>query len=386
MTEATGKPSKKRKSRTRTGETVAIGETLPLGIDAGLLTTPKPVKAAFGAVNRKKLIDAVFANPVYAGDPIWKSVYRMLLWVDSTTGLGHCYESDKSQPGKNWYTRALAFHQWLATEFGVPPSEVAGQIDQLFNSATEQLVAYVLSGREKLLQKAASQRAPYDGKGFPEPGEDPELVAIVREVLGPNLTSDPSPAQWKLLVERLRQHVTLENKRKNLVGEGFEDVLAAVASKVLTPAGFEVKARHVLQTIYGFEHKDSNDKVNKADLAITRRSDNRRLLVTAKWSIRADREKQFSQEYQSYVKANSVNLPWHFVLITNEFDPARLMRSCEALQGAHFMFEKVVHISPDGLLAAYGQNGEASMQRVRGYIENKRLISLSAWLEGLASA
>ena len=32
--------------------------------------------------------------------PAWKHVYRLLLWIDSTTGLAHCYESDKSQPGQ----------------------------------------------------------------------------------------------------------------------------------------------------------------------------------------------------------------------------------------------------------------------------------------------
>jgi hypothetical protein len=25
--------------------------------------------------------------------------------------LAHCYETDKSQPGKNWYSRSLAFHE-----------------------------------------------------------------------------------------------------------------------------------------------------------------------------------------------------------------------------------------------------------------------------------
>lgn len=344
------------------------------------------VKAAFGAENRNRLIARFLARPEFDGEPLWKSVYRLLLWVDATTGLGHCYESDKSQPGKNWYPRALAFHDWLATEFSVQPDKVADEIDYLFREATKQLVKFVLSRQSQVLKKAAKQRAQYDGKNFPEPGEDPELVSIVREVLGANFATEPTTEQWKLLVERVRRHVTLENKRKNLVGEGFEDVLAAVAGKALSPLGYEVKARQVLQTIPGFANKDVGEKPNKVDLVITRKQDHSRLLATSKWSIRADREKQFAQEHQSYVRANSVQQPWHFVLVTNEFDPARLMRACEAFQGATFMFQHVVHINPRGVLAAYGKSAEESMEKVRRFIDQGRLISLSAWLENLAAA
>jgi hypothetical protein len=346
----------------------------------------KAVSAAFGAVNRNKLISEFLARPEYAGEPLWKTVYRLLLWVDATTGLGHCYESDKSQPGKNWYPRALAFHDWLSTQFCVDPDKVVDEIDHLFRTATEQLVKYVLSQQEKVLQKAAAQRAKFAGRNFPEPGDDPELVSIVKEVLGANFATEPTAEQWKLLVERVRQYVTLENKRKNLVGEGFEDVLAAVGRKALGAVGYDVNPRKVLQTIPGFDNKDLGEKTNRVDLAITRERDHRRVLVTAKWSIRADREKQFPQEHQSYVRANSVNRPWQFVLITNEFDPARLMRACDGFQGNNYMFEKVVHINPEGVLAAYGEGMEASMAKVRRYVEEGRLVSLSGWLEDLAAA
>ncbi len=75
--------------------------------------TTKPVKAAFGAKNRKRLIDLYFADQGGLGiqdTAAWRHVYQLLLWIDQTTGLAHCYESDKSQPGKNWYVRSLAFH------------------------------------------------------------------------------------------------------------------------------------------------------------------------------------------------------------------------------------------------------------------------------------
>ncbi len=77
----------------------------------------KAVTTAFGAKNRLRLLNEYFGTTgrgsVTAANA-WAHIYRLLLWTDQTTGLAHCYESDKCQPGKRWYTRALAFHKWLA--------------------------------------------------------------------------------------------------------------------------------------------------------------------------------------------------------------------------------------------------------------------------------
>ncbi len=74
------------------------------------------VAAAFGAQNRTRLIDAYFAGrEPLTREMAWEHVYRLLLWIDQTTGLAHCYESDKCQPGKPWYGRSLAFHDWMGT-------------------------------------------------------------------------------------------------------------------------------------------------------------------------------------------------------------------------------------------------------------------------------
>ena len=75
-----------------------------MGDDPELLPV-ETVERAFGAENRNRLIDLYFQTsgreeviPATA----WRHVYRLLLWSDPTTGLAHCYESDKSQPGKAW--------------------------------------------------------------------------------------------------------------------------------------------------------------------------------------------------------------------------------------------------------------------------------------------
>lgn len=111
-----------------------------------------------------------------------------------------------------------------------------------------------------------------------------------------------------------------------------------------------------------------------------------RTLVTAKWSVRADREKQFSAEFGEYVSAESDGKPFEYVFVTNEFDPARLMRACEKLASNARMFSHVVHISTDALKATYGPAPEESMRRVIGYIDEGRLISLGQWLDLLGSA
>lgn len=347
------------------------------------------IRSAFGAINRARLIDAYFAlqsEENITPSQAWAHVYRLLLWVDQTTGLGHCYESDKCQPGKRWYARSLSFHDWISTALGTTPGELAEKIDWLFLRAAEDLAAYVIRQAEKVTAKAEVQREPYHGRGFPRPGEDPELVAIIKEALGSHIAQDPSPEVWESLVQRVRQYLALENKRKNLVGEGFEDVIAQVLQRTCRSEGMQVFTRRALHELPGFNRVRAGDKPNKVDVSVILPA--MRILVTAKWSVRADREKQFITDFADYVSAESHRKPFEYVFVTNEFDPARLMRACEQLSGNALMFDHVVHISTDAIKATYGQLGDgkdeaASMQRVLKHIDEGRLISLEQWLDNL---
>jgi len=349
------------------------------------------IKSAFGALNRARLINTYFAQQSEENitpDQAWAHVYRLLLWADQTTGLGHCYESDKCQPGKRWYARSLAFHDWVSTALGVTPGDLAKQIDWLFLRAAEDLAAYVIRQAAKVTARAETQRTPYQGRGFPRPGEAPELVAIVREALGIHLGSEPPPEVWDKLIQRVRQYLALENKRKNLVGEGFEDVLGQVLQRTCRRDDMEVSTRRALHELRGFNRMRAGDKPNKVDVSIIRPS--MRTLVTAKWSVRADREKQFVTDFTDYVNAESDRKPFEYIFVTNEFDPARLMRACEQLVGNAPMFKHVVHINTDAIKATYGMSGDgkdenASMQRVLKHIDDGRLISLEQWLTGLKS-
>ena len=341
--------------------------------------TPR-LTAPFGATNRQRLVSQFLAS---SSEAPWRRIYRLLLWTDKTIGLAHCYESDKCQPGKPWHPRALRFHAWLSDAFGLSPRMLGDSIDWLFRHAAEDYARYTVQQYQTLLRRATQQRAPYADKAFPEPGEDPAIVDVIRRVLGKRLVEEPTVEEWRALTLRIRELVAVENKRKNLVGEGFEDVLCAVARSFDSASSLDVKARCLLSSVPGFANTRVGDKANKVDLAIVRQADERRTLVTAKWSIRAAREQQFAAEFANYLRAKSDIRPFDYVLLTNEFDPARLLRACEFSAGNAAMFTTIVHINPNALRAVYGARPEPTMTRVTAFIDAGRIVSVDAWLAGL---
>lgn len=343
------------------------------------------VGRAFGSESRQRLLNQYFAHFTSNGDATpedaYSHIYRLLLWTDPTTGLAHCYESDKAQPGRPWYERSLRFHAWLAGKFGTAPASLGGEIDWLFRQAARDLVRGLT---ERRLSLARGQRAPYENLGMPEPGEDPELQEIIREALRPWLREEPPSEVLARLTQSIYEHTRLENKRKNLVGEGFEDVLAEVARRLHSPAIEAVKTRALLHDIPGFSRPPERAKAKKVDLALLTQPNSYRTLITAKWSIRADREEQFLSDFQAYVNLERASQPFDYVLITNEFDPARLAAACERQHHAHYLFSAVVHVSPEGLLATYGTDLSRSFRRAEQHIESGRLTSLAAWLKKIA--
>lgn len=341
-------------------------------------TPTEIVQRAFGAENRGRLLDRYFAHaaPVTATDA-WAHVYRLLLWIDRTTGLAHAYESDKSQPGRPWYARSLAFHDWLSREFDVPPADLGGEIDFLFKEAARDLAS---SAARSKADAAAAQRAAYEGREFPEPGEDPELVEIIATGLEPWLAEEIPDAAWRDVTERVYAHLGQQNKRANIVGEGFEDSLAAIIRRLPGSDRWTVRNRVELGDIPGFNPQSDAEKRKKVDLALWREDE--RVLVTAKWSVRADREEQFRTDFDAYVRLNA-GRPFRYVLVTNEFDAARLKAACEAVGGNAPLFSQVVHAHPAGVLAAYGDQLRRSAKSLPDLLETRRLVALSDWLQDL---
>lgn len=321
------------------------------------------------------------AEPVTLANA-WEHVYRLLLWIDRTTGLAHCYESDKAQPGRPWYGRSLAFHDWVARSLRVEPIELGAGIDWLFKRATERL-ATLLDRQQKLrVQQAAKQRAPYADRIFPEPGQNPLLEGILLQGLGPYMSAPPSD-EMRRLVQRIQAYFGEENKRKNLVGEGFEDVLSALIRHAPGLEDLIVSTRPALHLLPGFRRPPVNEKPRKVDLALIG-AGGRRTLVSAKWSVRADREEQFGVDFETYSRLEDAGEDFDFVLVTNEFDPARLVAACERRRPNGALFSSVVHVNADGPLAAYGDNPRRSAAQVLQHIAAGRLISLESWLTSLS--
>jgi hypothetical protein len=338
-------------------------------------------KAPFGAANRQRLIADFLEG---SNEPAWMAIYRLILWTDKTTGLAHCYESDKCQPGKNWHARNLRFHDWLAMALNCTPTQLDENIDWLFRRVGEDYAEFMVQQLKRLLARAQVQRAPYEGRGFPVPGDDPALVALIREELRDHLLGQPSDETWRRLTLKIRDAITGENKRKNIVGEGFEDTLAhVIGRKALSGTPMKIHTRAALDQIPGFANRRANEKPVKVDLALVRNADQHRTMITAKWSTRADREEQIKTDHQKYVAAESMGRPFEYVMVTNEFDPARLKRACEWTSGNGLLLHRVVHISPDALRAVYGQAPEATMAQVIELIDDGRIVSIDDWLDEL---
>lgn len=352
----------------------------------------------FGEQNRRRLITQYFGEKG-APDPAhaWERVYGMLLWVDRTTGLAHCYESDKCQPGRTWYARSLAFHQWLASALHSTPLEIGKQLDWLFQKALEDFLGGRATQQQAQKNKGAQQRAVYAGQSFPLPGADPEIERIIGETLKPFLASQPPMEIYDSIGDSLREYWKQENKRKNLLGEGFEDVLAATVNGA---CGSTTKARTRISIadVAGFHGLGAKDKATKVDLVIENPTWPRPALVNVKWSIRADREDQLWDDFKEYVRFDRDQRGFDHYLVTNEFDPARLNAVCDRREANHFIFKHVVHINTDGVLAAYGpppavqavgKGGkpprDSSMELVRQQVQQNRLVSLSKWLAALGA-
>jgi hypothetical protein len=345
---------------------------------------PAVVERAFGEENRSRLLEQYFAQvgPVEAA-AAWEHVYRLLLWIDRTTALAHCYESDKCQPGRPWYARSLAFHAWVSEALDVPAGDLAEHVDILFRRATADLAAAAAARRTRLAADASAQRVPYDGLGLPDPGEDPELEAIIADALGPYLTAPPPAETLRALTERIQSHVGQENKRKNLVGEGFEDTVAALLHRVPGVAeAHEIKVRPLLHELPGFRPPRAGSKKRQVDLALVHRRTGLRTLVSCKWSVRSDREEQFTSDFRDYAELEDAGQDFGYVLVTNEFDPARLAAACEMRRQNAPLFADVVHVNTDGPRAAYAapvrQRG-SGIARALAHADSGRLTGLSAW-------
>lgn len=342
-----------------------------------------PPQTAFSFESRLALISDFFGYRKVEPAEAWKDVYRLLLWADPTTGLAHCYESDKAQPGRPWYARTLAFHAWLASEFEVTPAELADHLDWMFRHVIATVADREAERRDRLRERAKEQLAQFGA--MPQPDDDPELRLLIDPLLPTDLGARPSDEAVRDVLRRVRTHIASENKRKNLLGRGFEDVLAGVVSRLSDGGPASVGTQVPIEEIPGFREPRTGDKGEKVDLWVGTRT-GRRILVTAKWSVRADREKQMRGDYLTYVACNQRREPFEFVWITNEFDPARLVANASNTEGNSYLFTQVVHVCPEALRIVHDLNSphlKRTTGQLREHLAAGRIIGLDTWLAGL---
>lgn len=345
---------------------------------------PSPARTGpFSHPNRLRLIDEFFSDRTVDPATAWKDVYRLLLWIDNRTGIAHCYESDKSQPGKAWYPRSLAFHDWVSVQLGVEPVDLKDHIDYMFRqvigAVTQAEADEMVLDALRVQQELFSQQ-----RDMPVPGDDPRLHAIVEPLMSRDPGQRPSKDQVGDVLRRVYAHMSSENKRANLLGRGFEDVLAGVISRLpVPPATYGTQTP--LESIPGFRAARVGDKTEKVDLWVGD-AGRRRVLVTAKWSVRADREKQLSSDFATYVQANELRDPFEYVWITNEFDPARLVSNTTETAMNRRLFDVVVHICPEALWLVHKLDKPKGRNpgRLRELLDEQRIIGLSDWLKQIA--
>ena len=70
----------------------------------------------------------------------------------------------------------------------------------------------------------------------------------------------------------------------------------------------------------------------------------------------------------------------NYVLITNEFDPARLIAAAERQREGNPLFTSVVHVSTEALKAAYGNVPRDSFAKALAHVHTGRIESLGDWL------
>lgn len=342
-----------------------------------------PSDGPFSQPARLALISQFFGTRSINADEAWKDVYRLLLWADPTTGLAHCYESDKAQPGRPWYARTLAFHSWLAMQFDVAPLELADELDWMFRQVIKRVADEETARRQALERKAETQLAEFS-RPMPAPDDDPELRDIIEPLLMDG-TFRPTDDSIRYVLRRVRAHITSENKRKNLLGRGFEDVLAGIIARLDIASRPSIATQTAIQDIDGFRPPREGDKDEKVDLhAIT--SSGRRVLVSAKWSVRSDREKQMLSDFRTYIDCNVRREPFEYVWVTNEFDPARLVSNATTTEGNRWLFDAVVHVCPRALEIVHELDRPAlkgTPARLKRLIADGRVTGLADWLAQL---
>lgn len=353
----------------------------------------------FGKKSRVQIIERhLREDGVVTPETAWKFIYRELLWIDGSTGLAHLYESDKAQEGRTWFRRTVVFTNWLCEEFGgITREELKGQIDRLFKACLEKLVAKLkkekgdLDDERDLLSALAQPEAAAELPGEiaeaakkEEPAyvPDADLVAEFTTLIHDRLGTSNGKAETlaRELVAKARFYFTVERKRQNVLGEGFEDLLEILMIRVSGVPKEKIVVRARADKLPGFGKVHTRERVEAPDIVILgdERTD---LLTSVKWSLRHDRQKQLSDELDCYVSLLSQEGFPRYALITNEYDPGRLINT-NGLHRRGAAVDAIYHINTQLLLESVGDHDKAG--ELRRLIDAGRIRSIEDFFNDMS--
>jgi hypothetical protein len=355
----------------------------------------------FGKESRVRILRQHFA---VAGEvtpaTAWQFVYRELLWIDGSTGLAHLYESDKAQPGRTWYDRTVAFTDMLCARFGnISREQLKQELDQLFRACLNELLASQAATAEARELVAALVMEP-EQRDLLEPAAevleaiadvepaahvpDADLVGQFTALLAQRtpLATPEVEALARDLVAKARFYYTVERKRQNVLGEGFEDLLHLLLTRVANVPDAAIRVRKKADQLPGFATSVAR-RIESPDIAIVQ-GERTAVLASVKWSLRHDRQKQLSDELDCYVSLLSQPQFPQYVLVTNEYDPGRLVNVVERLQSGGHHVDRVYHMNLELLLGALGRH--AGVRDLQGLVDDGRLRSLEDLLREFGTA
>lgn len=154
------------------------------------------------------------------------------------------------------------------------------------------------------------------------------------------------PAQVRSQVDRLLRHPRLQGQqRQNPLGSGFSASLVYYLRRTSNPIFEFIPEAVVGKQIF---RKVAEPPRQRVDIAV-KRNGREFAIISAKWSIRHDRLKDWLDECDFY--KTRAALPYYFV-VTNEYGPARLKKVLDN-QCKNGLF----HVNRNLVLEVHGGNG-----------------------------
>jgi hypothetical protein len=191
----------------------------------------------FGQATRMRVLDGYFAQAGAVDEQnAWEHVYRCLLWMNLGARLAHIYDSNHMQAGGVFHGRAVQFTGLLCAHWKITRKELPAQIDHLFRGCVAEL-----------------RRRNVRPEGELDAETESELISAIESVLRAEGIAEPKALAVARRIDGLcRDFFTVGNKRKNALGEGFEDLLWILLQRTCRIPTDKIKLRTPVSQMPGF--------------------------------------------------------------------------------------------------------------------------------------